>query len=66
VGPPADVLSQMGDKVAARRIAQRCDIPTIPGTEGPVQNLQEARDFIDRFAQLSLLLDARSFVGASY
>lgn len=49
VGPPTEVLSKMGDKVTARHIAQACNIPTIPGTEGPVQSLQEAYDFVDRY-----------------
>lgn len=48
VGPPTDVLKKMGDKVTARHIARSCNIPTIPGTGGPVQNIQEAYDFVHR------------------
>src|ERR1044071_6265841 len=33
-GPPAGVMAQMGDKVAARRAMRDADVPTVPGTEG--------------------------------
>jgi acetyl-CoA carboxylase biotin carboxylase subunit len=31
VGPPASVIAAMGDKAAARRIAQAHDVPVVPG-----------------------------------
>ena len=31
VGPPASVISNMGDKAAARRIAEEAGVPTLPG-----------------------------------
>ena len=34
VGPPALVMTAMGDKVAARRAMRAADVPTVPGTEG--------------------------------
>ena len=34
VGPPAHVMTQMGDKIAARQAMQAADVPTVPGTEG--------------------------------
>jgi acetyl-CoA/propionyl-CoA carboxylase biotin carboxyl carrier protein len=36
VGPDADVVATMGDKVAARAIATRCGVPVAPGSDGPV------------------------------
>jgi pyruvate carboxylase len=36
VGPRAELLELMGDKVAARAMTQRLKIPTLPGTEKPV------------------------------
>jgi acetyl-CoA carboxylase biotin carboxylase subunit len=33
VGPPASVMTEMGDKVAARRAMRAADVPTVPGTE---------------------------------
>jgi acetyl-CoA carboxylase, biotin carboxylase subunit len=34
VGPPADVMAAMGDKIAAKRAMRAADVPTVPGTEG--------------------------------
>jgi pyruvate carboxylase len=36
VGPSADILQMLGDKTAARKLAQRAQIPVVPGTENPV------------------------------
>jgi len=34
VGPPADVMTRMGDKIAARQAMRAADVPTVPGTDG--------------------------------
>jgi acetyl-CoA carboxylase biotin carboxylase subunit len=34
VGPPAQVMTRMGDKIAARQAMQAADVPTVPGTDG--------------------------------
>ncbi|HEY8431450.1 MAG TPA: biotin carboxylase N-terminal domain-containing protein, partial [Sandaracinaceae bacterium] len=49
VGPDPEVLEALGDKTAARRIAARADVPTVPGTDGPVASYEEARDFAAAF-----------------
>ncbi len=36
VGPPAEVVARMGDKVAARAVATGCGVPVAPGSDGPV------------------------------
>ena len=36
VGPSAEIIELLGDKTAARRLAQRVGIPVVPGTEEPV------------------------------
>ncbi len=38
VGPRPELLDLMGDKVAARAAAQKLNIPTLPGTEEPVED----------------------------
>ncbi|MBL9166966.1 MAG: pyruvate carboxylase [Verrucomicrobiales bacterium] len=48
VGPKADLLEMMGDKTTARSLAQRLNIPTLPGTEDPITDrdaaIKTARD----------------------
>jgi acetyl-CoA carboxylase biotin carboxylase subunit len=34
VGPPADVMATMGDKIAAKRAMSAAAVPTVPGTAG--------------------------------
>ncbi len=40
VGPPADVISLMGDKVAAKRLMKERGIPTLPGYDGEDQSIE--------------------------
>jgi len=48
VGPSAGLLESLGDKTAARKLAQRAGIPVVPGTEEPVD--PEGAD-VDAIAQ---------------
>src|SRR3954447_9525459 len=36
IGPSADLIDMLGDKTAARRLAEKAGIPVVPGTEDPV------------------------------
>ena len=42
IGPPADAIAAMGDKLAARRIAADAGVATIPGTEDAVDDADAA------------------------
>ncbi|MEY4938799.1 MAG: hypothetical protein RIQ93_534 [Verrucomicrobiota bacterium] len=42
VGPRPELLDMMGDKTAARALAQRINVPTLPGTENPITDRDEA------------------------
>jgi pyruvate carboxylase len=42
IGPSAELLELLGDKTAARRLAQKAGIPVVPGTEKPVTNPKAA------------------------
>ncbi|GAA2183207.1 acetyl/propionyl/methylcrotonyl-CoA carboxylase subunit alpha [Brooklawnia cerclae] len=45
IGPPPEVIDLLGDKVAARRLAQRVGAPLVPGTPGPIGGADEAVAF---------------------
>ncbi|SFI47494.1 acetyl-CoA carboxylase biotin carboxylase subunit [Planctomicrobium piriforme] len=42
IGPPHEAMQKLGDKVAARRIALEAKVPCVPGSEGLVENEDEA------------------------
>ncbi len=45
VGPPPAAIGALGDKVTARRIAQRVGAPLAPGTPDPVTGVEEVQEF---------------------
>jgi acetyl-CoA/propionyl-CoA carboxylase biotin carboxyl carrier protein len=45
IGPPAEAIEALGDKVRARQIARRAGAPLAPGTAGPVRGAGEVRRF---------------------
>lgn len=47
VGPPPDVIAQLGDKLTAHSIARAADVPVIPSTEQPTDSLEDATVFAD-------------------
>ena len=42
VGPRVELLRNMGDKTAARALAQKVGVPVLPGTEDAIENRGEA------------------------
>ncbi|MBG6191961.1 acetyl-CoA/propionyl-CoA carboxylase biotin carboxyl carrier protein [Arthrobacter sp. CAN_A212] len=49
IGPSPEAISQLGDKVKARHIAERVGAPLVPGTKDPVASVREVQDFADEF-----------------
>ena len=43
VGPSADIIYKMGDKIEAKRIAKKYGLPVIEGSEGGVKSVNEAK-----------------------
>jgi acetyl-CoA/propionyl-CoA carboxylase biotin carboxyl carrier protein len=48
IGPPPQAIRDLGDKIAARRIAQRVGAPMVPGSPGAVTSADEVVDFAER------------------
>ena len=48
IGPPPAAIEALGDKVAARAIANRVGAPMAPGTDGPVSGADEVNAFVAR------------------
>jgi acetyl-CoA/propionyl-CoA carboxylase biotin carboxyl carrier protein len=46
IGPTPQAIRDLGDKVTARKIAQRVDAPLVPGTEEPVSGAEEVIEFV--------------------
>ena len=42
IGPPSHILEKMGDKLSAKEIAKKCNVPTIPGSEDPLKDGNDA------------------------
>ncbi|WP_418490706.1 pyruvate carboxylase [Frisingicoccus sp.] len=49
IGPTADMMRAMGDKISSKKMAMEANVPTIPGIDKAVENYEEvekAADFI--------------------
>jgi acetyl-CoA carboxylase biotin carboxylase subunit len=42
IGPSAEAMQALGDKVAARKLAREAKVPLVPGSPGPIENEDEA------------------------
>jgi len=58
VGPSAEILEMLGDKTAARKIAQSAGIPTVPGTEDPLDPDADSVDDVARRIGFPLIVKA--------
>lgn len=45
IGPTAEMQRALGDKVAARKVALAAGVPTVPGTEDPIEKEEDALKF---------------------
>ena len=44
VGPPAEILDRLGDKMSARKLAQDAGIPVIPGLDTPITDVAAGQE----------------------
>jgi acetyl-CoA carboxylase, biotin carboxylase subunit len=43
IGPSAEAMEAMGSKTAGKQLARRADVPTVPGTDNPIESLEDAQ-----------------------
>ena len=48
VGPDSATIRRLGDKVAAKRVAEQADVPVVPWSGGPVDDVAEATAVVAR------------------
>ncbi|MDQ2711788.1 MAG: pyruvate carboxylase, partial [Acidobacteriota bacterium] len=58
VGPSAEILEALGDKTAARKLAQVAKIPVVPGTEEPVNPASDDAQAIAEKTGFPLIIKA--------
>ena len=44
IGPSAQVIRTMGNKAAARALMQQHNVPVVPGSDGPVDTAEQAKE----------------------
>src|SRR6185503_12914805 len=42
IGPPVKAMAAVGDKVACKKLAKKAKVPTVPGSDGAVDDLKVA------------------------
>ena len=47
IGPSPECIDRMGDKSAARETMKACGVPTVPGSDGCIDTVEEARAFAE-------------------
>lgn len=47
IGPSPECIERMGNKAAARETMDACGVPTVPGSDGVVECVEDARAFAD-------------------
>ncbi len=55
IGPPADAMESLGSKTAGRQLARRVDVPTVPGTNDPIEKPADAQALAQRMGYPVLL-----------
>jgi acetyl-CoA carboxylase biotin carboxylase subunit len=48
IGPPVDAMLALGDKVQCKKLARKANVPTVPGSDGAVEDELEAVRIADQ------------------
>lgn len=55
IGPSPDIITRMGDKVMAKETAKKLGLPVVPGSDGAVRTVEEAKKVAAEFGYPVLL-----------
>ena len=55
IGPPAEAMESLGSKTSGRQLARRADVPSVPGTNDPIENPAAAQALARRMGYPILL-----------
>lgn len=55
IGPSAEAMEALGSKTAGRQLARRAEVPTVPGTNDPIEKSTEAQALAQRMGYPVLL-----------
>src|SRR5690606_17307374 len=48
IGPSAKAINLMGDKLQARDTMKKAGVPTVPGSDGALENLEEVQKVVEK------------------
>ena len=48
IGPPAQAIKTMGDKTMARQSMLKTEVPVVPGTEDPIEDVEKAQKVAEK------------------
>lgn len=48
IGPSAECIERMGDKASARETMMSCGVPTVPGSDGVCETVEDAKAFAEK------------------
>src|SRR5436189_391931 len=55
IGPSPDAIRRMGDKSVARDTVKKVGVPTVPGSPGPLESIEDAMNLAERIGYPVLL-----------
>ncbi|APQ76823.1 pyruvate carboxylase [Clostridium botulinum] len=57
IGPTAEMMEKLGDKIKSKIVAEKAGVPTIPGVQKPIKSEKEALEFA-RYCGYPIMLKA--------
>ena len=57
IGPSGDIIDQMGNKAKARELMIQAGVPVVPGSDGIVENIEDAKKIVEQIG-LPVLIKA--------